>query len=180
MSKMDKSQLNQTVILNVPFISWEDERLPVGEMNPSDPASFGMIFGYWGKDLSELFADDDQEDLNDWTMEGKQGTSIKDLKPYITNQIPILVRPTALTPFAHPISPLPFELGAKQYPDTLEQTSGSLLGVFVPLDYSGLSAIPNSKGLIQEDLLWSSKVVVGYDDSQSVIYLHDPTFGPYW
>jgi hypothetical protein len=177
---MKISQSNQSVILEVPFISWEDERLPVGEMNPSDPASYAMVSGYWGKDLAELSKEDDQSDLNDWAIEGKQGSSIKDLKHYIANQIPVLVRPTALTPFAHPISALTFELGVKQYPDTLEQTSGSLLGLFVPLDYPDLSERPDSMGLIREDFLWSSKVVVGYDDSMHTVYLHDPTFGPYW
>lgn len=177
---MNRENSTQSVILEVPFISWEDERLHAGDINPSDPASYAMVIKYWGKDLAELSKEDDQPDLNDWAIEGKQGSSIKDLKPYIANQIPVLARPTALTPFAHPISDLTFELGVKQYPDTLEETSGSLLGLFVPLDYVGLSKEPDSPGLISEDFLWSSKVVVGYDDSQGVVYLHDPTFGPYW
>ena len=177
---MKISQSNQSVILKVPFISWEDERLPVGEMNASDPASYAMVIGYWRNEVDELFADDDAEFLNDWMREKKQGKSFDDLKPYIDDRIPIIVGPTALTPFAHPISALTFELGVKQYPDTLEQTSGSLDGLFVPLDYPDLSERPDSMGLIREDFLWSSKVVVGYDDSHGDVYLHDPTFGPYW
>ncbi len=172
---------SKAVILNVPFISWDDERLPAGEeMNPSDPASLSMIFGYWGEDLNEFFSEDETGDLNDWTLEGKNGTSVNDLKPLIANRIPIMVRPTGLTPFAHPINPMTFELGLSPYPVNYEPTSGSLLGLFVPLDYAGLAKEPGSKGLILEDFLWSSRVVVGYDDSRSVVYLHDPTFGPYW
>lgn len=52
--------------------------------------------------------------------------------------------------------------------------------MFVPLDHPGLSEDSESKGLIREDFLWSSKILVGYDDSQGIVYLHDPTFGPYW
>ena len=102
---------SQAVILNVPFISWDDERIPAGEMNQSDPASLGMMFEYWGKDFTELLVEDETGDLSDWTMEGKQGTSVNDLKPFIAKRIPIMVRPTGLTPFAHPINPFPFELG---------------------------------------------------------------------
>jgi len=177
---MNRENSTQSVILEVPFISWEDERLHAGDMNPSDPASYAMVIGYWRNEVDEFFADDDAEFLNDWMREEKQGKSFDDLKPYIDDRIPIIVGPTALTPFAHPISPLHFELELKPYPDTLEETSGSLLGLFVPLDYVGLSKEPDSPGLIREDFLWSSKVVVGYDDSQGVVYLHDPTFGPYW
>jgi hypothetical protein len=171
---------SQTVILNVPFISWDEERIPAGEMNQSDPASLGMMFEYWGEDLSELLAEDETGDFSNWTMVRKHGTSVKDLKPLIADRIPIMVRPTGLTPFAHPINPFPFELGFSPYPVTCEPTSGSLLGVFVPLDYAGLAIGPDSMGLIREDFLWSARVVVGYDDSRSVVYLHDPTFGPYW
>lgn len=171
---------SQAVILNVPFISWDDERIPAGEMNQSDPASLGMLFEYWGKDFTELIVEDETGDLSDWTMEGKQGTSVNDLKPFIADRIPIIVRPTGLTPFAHPINPFPFELGFSPYPVNREPTSGSLLGLFVPLDYAELAIGPDSKGLIREDFLWSARVVVGYDESRGVVYLHDPTFGPYW
>lgn len=177
---MNVKESNQAVILDVPFISWEDERLPVGEMNPSDPASYAMIFGYWRNDVSEFFSDDNPEDLNDWIGEAKQGKGINDLKPYIDNRIPIIVRPTALTPFAHPINPMKFELGLEPYPDPCDEISGSLLGLFVPLDYAGLSGKPGTIANINEDFLWSSKVVVGYNDSKDTVYLHDPTFGPYW
>ena len=179
---MDIGDSNQAVILEVPFISWEDDRLPIGEMNPSDPASYAMIFGYWTNDVSQFFADDDPELLNknDWIGEAKQGKSINDLKTYIDNHIPIIVRPTALTPFAHPINPLKFELGLKPYPDTCDEISGSLLGLFVPLDHEGLSGDPGTIANINEDFLWSSKVVVGYNDHEDTVYLHDPTFGPYW
>ena len=177
---MNREESYQAVLLEVPFIRWEDERLPIGEMNPSDPASFGMIFEYWGIDLSEVFSEEEPEYAIDWTFEGKQGKSIDDLKSYVNERIPIIVRPTALTPFAHPISPMTFELGLKPYPNTLEETSGSLLGLYVPLDYADLSEGPDSMKHISEDFLWSSKVVVGYDDIQGVVYLHDPTFGPYW
>jgi len=174
---------SQAVILNVPFISWDDERLPVGEMNPSDPASLYMMFEYWGEDVTELSDEDETEDLlSDWTIEHKDGTSVNDLKPFIADRIPILVRPTGLTPFAHPINPIPFELGVSPYPVTYEPTSGSLFGLFVPLDYAELSIERGSKrpGRILEDIFWSARVVVGYDDSRSIVYLHDPTFGPYW
>jgi tetratricopeptide (TPR) repeat protein len=172
---------SQAVILNVPFISWDEERLSAGEMNPSDPASLYMMFEYWGEDVTELSDEDETENfLSDWTIEHKDGTSVNDLKPFIADRIPILVRPTGLTPFAHPINPMNFELGVSPYPETRDPVSGSLDGLFVPLDYAGLAIGPDSRGRIREDFLWSARVVVGYDDSRSIVYLHDPTFGPYW
>jgi hypothetical protein len=80
---------NQAVILNVPFVSWDDERLSAEEMNPSDPASLYMMFEYWGEDVTELSGEDETEDfLSDWTIEHKEGTSVNDLKPFIADRIP--------------------------------------------------------------------------------------------
>ena len=174
------------MVLDVPFISWGDERLPTGEMNPSHFASVSMVLKYWGLDplgLDQAGPNEVDNVLSNWINEDGQATGVDDLKPFIAGGIPVLVAPTALTPFAHPKNPLHLAIGATPIPDTCEMTSGNLSGMFVPLDTPGLAVDPKSPekfARIQEDIWWSARVVVGYDDSRSVIILHDPTFGPYW
>jgi len=144
-----------------------------------------MVLEYWGLDLTELNQAEPKDNdnlLTNWTLEWRHGTSVNDLKPSITNRIPVMVAPTALTPFAHPTNPIPYQLGALPLPDTHEHASGLLSGIFLRLDAPGL-AEGGPDGLlpkIREDVWWSARVVVGYDDSRCLVMVHDPTFGPYW
>ena len=167
------------MILDVPFISWDDGRIPTRmEMNRSDPASHGMVWEYWGRNLADIFNDTGPSDkeINEWITGEKQGASINDLKPFIKRNIPVVVAPTALTPFAHPADDMPVILGFGD--DEQNLTSGALSGMFVTLKRFGPGF--DLAGRVYQDLYWSARVVVGYDDSQSIIILHDPTFGPYW
>ena len=181
----DSQLTGQAVVLDVPFIGWGDERLPVGEMNRSHSASVSMVLEYWGLESLELDEAESKEVdsvLNNWIGKNGRATSVDDLRPFIADGLPVMVAPTALTPFAHPTNPLFYMLGVTTLPDT-RVISANLSGVFVPLDTPELAVDPKSPekfARIQEDFWWSARVVVGYDDSRSVIVLHDPTFGPYW
>ena len=94
------------------------------EMNRSDPASHGMVSEYWGRNLADLFSGtgSSDEEFNEWITEEKQGASINDLKPLIKRNIPIVVAPTALTPFAHPADDMSVILGVGD--DEQNLTSG--------------------------------------------------------
>ncbi len=82
------------MILDVPFISWDDGRIPTPmEMNRSDPASHGMVWEYWGRNLADFLTDDK---LKEWNTGEKQGATLNDLKSFIKRNIPIVVAPTAL------------------------------------------------------------------------------------
>ena len=171
-----------TVMLDVPFIGWDDHRLlgEFTEMNRSDPASHGMVWEYWGRDLAELLEEVQPDGVNDWIMEWREGSTIDDLKLLLASRIPILVAPTGLTPFAHPSGTWMYQMGIVEPPAAYTQTeatSGNLSGMFLPL-----KAFRESEGRpnISVDEHWSAKVVVGYDEGRSIIVLHDPTFGPYW
>ena len=148
-------------------------------MSWSHFASIAMMLNYWGVDPAGL----DEADLNDWTGESGQARSVDDLRPFIADGLPVMVLPTALTPFAHPTNPLHLMIGATPMPDTCEMSSSNLSGMFVPLDTPGLAVDPKDPekfARIQEDIWFSARVVVGYDESRGIVLLHDPMFGPYW
>ena len=166
------------LVLDVPFISWGNENLPQEELNPSGSASIYMVLRYWGLDPLQSDPNEIEHAVSDWITESGHGTSVDDLLPYLADGMPIMVAPTALTPFAHPTNPLRYELGMIPLPDVVELTSGNLWGVFLPLDQ--LQDPGSNFNRITEDYWWSAKVVVGYDKGLRRVLLHDPTFGPFW
>jgi hypothetical protein len=176
------SASNTALILDVPFIGWNDAKRFGLEVNPSLPASLGMAMAYWGRDPEEILKPpgDSTDVLHEWMTE-KHGGVIDDLKSLITDGHPVVVAPTGLTPFAHPTNPIPYQLGTAALPDSYQITSGNLDGVFVSLDTPGL-AMPGLRdyGKVGEDHWYCARVVVGYDQSARSLLLHDPTFGPHW
>lgn len=100
----------QALILGVPFISWSEARkLDYEEkdiLNPSSPAAIGMVLEYWGKDLKLLKNLEEALKPGGWAVvESGNAQSIEDLKPFISQGYPVVVNP-AITPVAHPLSPL--------------------------------------------------------------------------
>jgi tetratricopeptide (TPR) repeat protein len=178
------SRFDPKVILDVPFIGWEEINRVGLEINPSQPASLGMVLAYWGMDPEGVLQQrlgDENDALRDWATEMREHGSIDDLKAMLADGIPVVVGPTALTPFAHPTNSIPYELGITEVPEQYQVTSGNLDGVFVPLDSPGLAnARLDDHGKIGEDFWYCARVVVGYDERTSSLYLHDPTFGPCW
>lgn len=170
-----QSPPDRYLIEDIPFIGWDDDRIPLEDMNPSNAASMGMAFEYWGRDIRELFGQAPPPDMDKWVLEPGEAASLDDVKPMVASGIPVPVGPTALTPFAHPSNPTAYELGL--LPEPGQGLSGNLAGVFLPLDsYAAGGGMPS----IAEDLYWSSRVIVGYDDPRRTVTLHDPTFGPNW
>jgi len=111
----------------------------------------------------------------DWSFDEGQAKSFDDLKSMIARGIPVVVEPSALTPFAHPTDPTLYELGV--LPAPTERLTGNLAGVFLPLEaFTASERHPH----IRQDLYWSARLVVGYDESDGTVTIHDPTFGPFW
>ena len=171
---------SQALVPGVPFISFEDARDwerddHLGMLNPSIPASMGMIWKYWGRELATLFDEEDEAAESDWVVEGGQAENVDILKQFICRGVPIGVSVTALTPYAHPIAELmsghsfenegPFSgvLGRMLALETIQELEGKVDGV-----------------TIKESVFMAVRVVIGYDDGKGVLIVHDPTFGPIW
>ncbi len=198
---------SKAIILGVPFISWaEAARLEYQNkkvVNPSDPASFGMILKYWGQDL-DLLKDYEKafpKGQGGWgIVEERKGKSIDELKPLIARGIPIFVL-TALTPVAHIPNPVAvaqievfglektkeaYERGGKltmskeQYNrlKSVIETESPWSGVFRKME--SLDIMRQIGKFAWESLFSSDRVVIGYNDDRGVIILHDPSFGPAW
>jgi hypothetical protein len=84
---------SHVLILGVPFISWsEAANLPYWEkqaVNPSLPASEGMILKYWGQDLAALR--DSAPTVPGWVHQGGDGGSLDSLKSFVARGIPVVV-----------------------------------------------------------------------------------------
>ena len=186
---------SKALILGVPFISWsEAARLDHRNkdiLNPSFPASWGMILKYWEQDLT-LLKQSVMAVPQGWVMERKNGKHLAELKPFIARGIPVFVEP-ALTPVAHTPSPVVAAM-ASVMPGAVTGEQADRLGKLMSEyggSFSGVLGRMRSLDIFRqledltnmspwETLLESKRVVVGYDDDRKVVILHDPSFGPAW
>jgi hypothetical protein len=177
---------SHVLILGVPFISWsEAANLHYWEkdaVNPSLPASEGMILKYWGRDLAVLR--DSAATVPGWVHQGGDGGSLDSLKSFVARGIPVVVC-LALTPIADNVPPMAAMLAVTDsgMGETLERAnrSSGILGPMIALDTLrrwGEKLIP--EGGMQESVLMACRVVIGYDDARTVVTLHDPSFGAAW
>jgi Ankyrin repeats (many copies) len=174
-----KALPNKALIAGVPFISWnEAARLDYPDkdiINPSFPASFGMILKYWHQDL--VLFKTFQHGKSGGLRSGKTQT-INELKQFIAQGIPVLVAP-AMTPVAHIISPVFMGLAAMNHLKVGgEGLYSGVLGKM--LSFEAITQLEESLKLkvSRESLLFSARVVIGYDDDRKVLIMHDPSFGP--
>src|SRR5205807_4815474 len=92
----------RALILGVPFIAWSEaanlDYANKNIVNPSLPASEGMVLEYWGRDLTPL----QQEELQvpGWVASGGDGGTFDSLKLDVARGIPVVVC-LAMTPIAH-------------------------------------------------------------------------------
>ncbi len=202
-----KTLPSKALIEGVPFISWaEAARLDYQNkdiLNPSVPASFGMILKYWGQNL-DLLKDYEKalpKGPGGWgVVENRKGKSVDELKPSIARGIPIFVY-QALTPVAHIPTPVvaayieafgvekaketfsrgsKFEMSKEQYKQFKSAMEGesSRSGVFRKME--SLDTLRQIGKISWESLLQSARVVIGYNDERRSVILHDPSFGPAW
>ncbi|MDA2929702.1 ankyrin repeat domain-containing protein, partial [Acidobacteria bacterium AH-259-O06] len=181
-----KASSSTKLILGVPFISWrEAARLEYQDkeiLNPSFAASLGMVLKYWGQDLKLLKKGDEAlpRGPGGWGhVDSGEGKNLNDLKRFIDRGIPVIVSP-AMTPYAHTLDPGLFAIAAMmRFQIKQEGICSGVLGRMVSLGmFRDLEARFNMSPW--ESLLQSSRVVIGYDDKQKIVILHDPSFGPAW
>jgi tetratricopeptide (TPR) repeat protein len=169
------------VLEGVPFVSWSeaaDMEYPDKEvLNPSVAAALAMVGRYWGHEsLVELMRDE----ADAWaTVENIRDASLGDLKRALRTVGPIVVTP-ALTPWAHPLPDsivMLMQAGALKTPRQLRDPPTSrvlgMLGSFRTIQRSKLPADP-----FLEARRMAARVVIGYDDDEETVLLHDPSFGP--
>lgn len=180
------------IIPGVPFITWaEAARLEYRDkaiLNPSFAASLGMILKYWGQDHLELLKRGGDEAVptspGGWGVtEARAAKGLDEVKSFVDRGIPVFVSP-ALTPTAH--IPGPHVFGWAEIDPGLRRLIGEergprsgVLGRMLALDtFRRLEE--GGRVTPWESVFVSSRVVIGYDDRQKVIILHDPSFGPAW
>jgi len=177
---------SRALILGVPFISWtEAASLDYADkniVNPSLPASEGMVLKYWGRDLTSLRRSD--QTLPEWAQHGGEGGSLDSLRVDVARGIPVIVC-LAMTPIAHNPGPGAAAMMAMRDSVTreaLERGGGSsgVLGAMVALDTLHRWGQVIGVESMRESVLMACRVVIGYDDVRRVVTLHDPSFGPAW
>ena len=195
----------KALIPGVPFVSWRKgasyEEWERNYLNPSFPASVGMILKYWGQSLARL-KKVEKPIPSGWTNEGGEASGLDEVKPFIARGIPVYVAP-ALTPVAHTPSPtvaIEAAMGlkrpttaitgsmpitgaqAQKYQDLWSEYTGPSTGVLGRMEsFDKIQRIADSTRLNPwESLLESKRVIIGYDDERRVVVLHDPSFGPAW
>jgi hypothetical protein len=167
----------------VPFVSWREaagwnyQHREV--MNPSLPAAWRMVTGYWYPELTDPAALDSAQGVLLARAAEAGGTSatMADLKARLAQGKPVLVS-TALTPVAHPLYfafEMELRLGMVKAKIREGPRSGAL-GRMLPLDQ--VDAFRKTANPVLESMTASSRVLVGYDDDRGVVLVHDPTFGP--
>ncbi len=181
-----RATLSHTLIFGVPFISWSEaanlQYRDKNVVNPSLPASEGMILEYWGRDLASLSGS--EQTLPGWVHQGGNGGSLDSLKELVARRIPVVVC-LAMTPIAHNPGPAAAAVMAMTDSGTGETlrrgnaTSG-VLGPMIALDTLRRWGEVLRPELMRESVLMACRVVIGYDDARQVVVLHDPSFGPAW
>lgn len=179
----------KVLISGVPYISWREahglDYASKGILNPSDPATIGMMLLYWGQDL-ELLKNYDEAIPKEggWgKTERGEAQDFKTVKSLVAQGIPVLVA-TSISPYGHPVSPVMWA-NAAFVGIQLDQPGGSsrMLGVMLPLKrWKKLDKEYKEKagGSPWESLLSSPRLLIGYDDDRKVTILHAPSFGPAW
>jgi hypothetical protein len=177
-------EARKVCVLDVPFLRIEEaaewDYPDKGVLNPSHPASEAMITTYWGEEYPS--AKNIYDDLDGWKSETGAARSLKDLKPYIREGIPILLSLTALTPYAHPITYQIPEMMGHNIPNN-GPFSGALGRMLPLIDFERMNkdsdwSLPGVT--LGEMVFLASRVVIGYNDDESRVILHDPIFGPMW
>jgi len=179
----------KVLLSEVPFISWSEaaklEYTDKDILNPSFAASMGMVLKYWEQPLSLLHEAGGLTGFgDDWIVEQKNG-DLTELKSLIARGIPVQVS-LSLTPFAHPLSPTFVSLSiiSGNKFESRGPGSGALGPIITPKEFDKLYTSLKIKSGIgdtlanHESVLSADRIVIGYDDSRKVIFLHDPTFGP--
>jgi hypothetical protein len=190
------------LILGVPFIGWGDAaRLDYHDkniLNPSVPASLGMILEYWGLDrhLVEHSLDAPQG----WTSASSEGGTLDSVRSYVARGIPIMVM-LAMTPAAHQAEPTAAAMASLigsgeispgsnltqsqlQHVQDLTSTNAGfgsgILGKMVSADTLRHWGDVLGQPIWQETVFEPARVAIGFDDDRQVVILHDPSFGPAW
>lgn len=175
----------RALILGVPFISWSDaanlDYANKDVVNPSVPASEGMVLQYWGHDLTAL--KQQEQTPPGWTNRAGDSGSVDVLKANISRGIPVVVCP-ALTSVAHNPGVGAAAMMAMSDSATREalerESSSGVLGPMVALDTLRRWGQVIGGEALRESLLLACRVVIGYDDVRKVVIFHDPSFGPAW
>jgi tetratricopeptide (TPR) repeat protein len=177
----------QHYIEGVPFVSWGEaanfEYPNRDVLNPSYSAASQMVWRYWGVQLDPATGWPAGE-LPEGSYRSVEEASLDDLKHYLALDRPVEIFP-AVTAHAHYlyITVKMLSMFSKDADYTLEQvgpTSG-MLDEMVSID-AFMNAVSKGcpKNLISDSVYLAGRVVVGYDDTRSVMILHDPVFGPDW
>lgn len=176
----------RALILGVPFISWSEaaslDYANKNIVNPSSPASEGMVLKYWGRDLTSL----KQSDATPpgWRERGGDGGGLDSLKADVARGIPVVVC-LALTPIAHNPGPGAAVMMAMRDSGTAEAVerggpASGVLGTMTALDTLRRWGEVIGTEALRESVFMACRVVIGYDDARKVVVLHDPSFGPAW
>lgn len=177
---------SHALILGVPFISWSEaaslDYAGKNIVNPSVPASQGMVLEYWGQELAVLKSS--ELTLPGWVQQGGDSGSLAALKDYAARGIPVIVC-LAITPIAQNAGPAAVATMAMTdttVRDAFEHggPSSGVLGLMVALDTLRRWGQVVGVEPLRESVFMACRVVVGYDDARNVVILHDPSFGPAW
>lgn len=179
------------LISDVPYISYADaikmDYTLRDSLNPSFPASVGMVLQYYGQSL-KLLKDWDKmiPEKGGWAAaDTHDARGLDELKAAIARGEPVVVMP-ALTPVAHPFYMFEaFHLGlgdkAVEVLGPIEAAGSGVCGRFAPFTtFTKFKAAvgPNGPNLMHESATIACRVLIGYDDTRRVVVLHDPFFGP--
>ncbi|MES9937693.1 MAG: hypothetical protein ABW153_14705 [Sedimenticola sp.] len=183
---IDKGTLGRSLIHGVPYISWNEAmQLDYTEKditNPSAIAAMGMILKYWNVDIKIL--NKNVNPFDEWETESQHAKDFNYLKPHIDRGIPIYVS-LPLTSNAHPYYLvyavwLEAAKGQKDIDTPNHGVCSWMSGKMAPLEWypkfreaAGLPFNP-----LNETVLLSPRIVIGYDDDREMVILHDPIFGP--
>ena len=176
----------RALILGVPFISWSEaaslDYANKDDLNPSLPASEGMVLKYWGQDFTVLKQEDQK--VPGWTQRGAYGGSVDSLKADVSRGIPVIVC-LAMTPIAHnpgPAAAAMMAMSDSTARDAVQRggSASGVLGQMVALDTLRRWGKVVGTETLRESGFMACRVVIGYDDPRKVMILHDPSFGPAW
>src|SRR5438045_3834549 len=175
----------RALITGVPFISWSEaaslDYANKNIVNPSLPASEGMVLKYWGRSLSAL---QQEEALPGWARRSGENESVDSLKAVVSRGIPVVVC-LAMTPIAHNPGPgAPAIMAMSDSTTRMKLGSGDsssgALGQMFALDTLRRWAQVLGGETLRESMFMACRVVIGYDEPRKVMILHDPSFGPAW
>src|SRR2546423_1856220 len=170
----------RALLTGVPFISWSEaaslDYANKNIVNPSIPASEGMVLKYWGRDLAAL---KDEETPRGWTQRAGDGGSVDSLKSDVSRGIPVIVC-LAMTPIAHNPGPGAAAMMAMSDSTTRAPVEGGgsasgVLGEMVALDTLRRWGQVLGAETLRESMFMACRVVIGYDEPRQVMILHDPS-----